>query len=236
MNRWWLLAALVAAPLSAAPTPMQWTIDGVRREALVFAPATPSAKAPVIFAFHGHTGSMQRAAQNMRYQELMPRAVVVYMQGLPTPSPSDPAGNAAGWQSRPGQLGDRDVKFFDAVLATVRATFRIDEGRVYLMGYSNGGLFAFLLWEKRGSTFAAIAICAAVLLPEVHPTLPRPVIHVAGRADTIAPFAMQEATIKAERKINGKRAAVDAVIHDGGHMPPPWTSQRIAAFFAEHHR
>src|SRR6185436_1261797 len=190
MHRAFLLAAFLAAPLSAAT--MQWTIGGVQREALVFAPSVRSPRAPVIFAFHGHGGLMERAARNMCYQELVPRAVVVYMQGLPTPSPSDPEGCAAGWQSVPGQLGDRDVAFFDAVLATVRAKFRVDERRIYVAGYSNGALFTFLLWAKRGTTFAAVGICAGVLLPQVHVTVPRPVMHVAGRADTIAPFAMQE--------------------------------------------
>ena len=41
----------------------EWTIDGATRKALVYAPAsattTPS---PLIFAFHGHGGTMQRAA------------------------------------------------------------------------------------------------------------------------------------------------------------------------------
>src|SRR5262245_34686157 len=104
-------ALLVVAALSAgapppprpAPKPMEWTVDGVKREALVFAPSPPPgspAKAPAIFAFHGHGGDMREAAR-MNLQQLWPEAVVVYMQGLPTSTPRDPQGTRPGWQTTP---------------------------------------------------------------------------------------------------------------------------------------
>src|SRR5262249_8227617 len=81
---------------------MSWTVDGVARRALVFAPTAPTTagggKVPLVFAFHGHGGNMRGAARTMAFQEAWPEALVVYMQGLPTPSKIDPQGRLPGWQ------------------------------------------------------------------------------------------------------------------------------------------
>ena len=79
------------------------------------------------------------------------------MQGLPTPSPVDPRGRFPGWQREVGQSGDRDLKFFDAVLATLKQKYPVDEHRIYATGFSNGAFFTYVLWATRGSTFAAFA-------------------------------------------------------------------------------
>ena len=154
-----------AAAASAAPTTLTWTIDGTQREALVFAPSQPSAKAPLIFGFHGHGGSMRTASMAMNFQNVWPQAVVVYMNGIPTPSRLDAAGKLPGWQQEPRQFGDRDLKFFDAVLATVRGKFAIDDKRVYVSGFSNGAIFSLLLWAQRGNELAGIGVCAGILFP-----------------------------------------------------------------------
>ena len=64
--------------------------------------APPKAKeveSPVVFAFHGHGGTMRHAAATFGYHKVWPEAVVVYMQGLPTPGAiTDPEGKRPGWQ------------------------------------------------------------------------------------------------------------------------------------------
>src|SRR5262249_36068615 len=74
-------------------TVMTWPVDGVARQALVYAPtaASTSGKIPVVFAFHGHGGNMNNASHS-NFQGLWPEALVVYAQGLPTPMPADPQG------------------------------------------------------------------------------------------------------------------------------------------------
>src|SRR3989442_764734 len=77
--------------------------------------------------------------------------------GQPRPgSGRDPEGKQPGWQHAAGDHGDRDLKFFDAVLATMKEKHHIDENRVYSMGHSNGGGFTYLLAIARPGTFAAI--------------------------------------------------------------------------------
>jgi polyhydroxybutyrate depolymerase len=84
-------------------------------------------------------------------------AIIVYPQGLKTPSLVDPQGNTFGWQTSAGQpdLNDRDLKFFDAMLSTFKQQFTVDETRIYATGFSNGAIFTYLLWAeaKRGKPF-----------------------------------------------------------------------------------
>src|ERR1700722_9863324 len=157
-------ACLICA-VSANAEVMKWKIDGLERQAVVFPPTKSSAsgKSPLLFAFHWHGGSMDEAAEGMRFQTLWPEAIVVYMQGLPTKIYVDPVGLERGWQVEPGQNSDRDLKFFDAVLATMRAKFPVDDRRIYSTGFSNGGIFTYVLWGTRGKTFAAFAPVAAQL-------------------------------------------------------------------------
>jgi len=235
---------------------MTWTINGERREALVFAPSAPRAgeKVPVVFAFHGHGGNMRGAAGWMRFQKLWPEAVVVYPQGLPTKTKIDPRGLRPGWQREPGQNGDRDLKLVDAMLATLRQKFPVDESRIYAAGFSNGGFFSYLLWARRGETFAAFGICAGLVTPELAPAVARPVIHVGGENDLLVRFSDQKDTIQTVLGWNGcpstgeacgegctrypssKGAPVVVLVHPGGHVFPRWAGERMVKFFRSHPR
>src|SRR5262245_48669747 len=90
-----------AVARASAPQVKDWTVDGVKREAIVFSPAKPpdpnGPKSPLVFAFHGHGGNMQGTANLMKFQQLWPDAVVVYPQGLLSPSPHDPDAKRTGW-------------------------------------------------------------------------------------------------------------------------------------------
>lgn len=253
----WLVAVVFAiASVSAAePAPTKWIVDGVEREAVVYLPAVSDSKTPAIFAFHGHGGNMHFAAGGMAFQNSWPEAIVVYPQGLPTPGiVLDKEGNKPGWQDFAGQENDRDLRFVDAMLKTLREKYSIDENRVYATGFSNGGLFSYLLLSQRPNIFAAFAPGGAVLLPQVSLTTPRPVLHYGGKSDHLAKFEKQKATIEALRKFNGcagqgescgpnctifsssKGAPVETMIHPGGHMYVPQFTPLIVKFFHDHPR
>lgn len=126
----------------------EWKVDGVSREALIYVPAAAkTVPTPVVFAFHGHGGTMKHAATTFAYHKYWPEAIAVYMQGLNTPGVlTDHQGKKPGWQRTVGDQNDRDLNFFDAVLATLRKDYRVDKKRIYATGHSNGGAFTYLLW------------------------------------------------------------------------------------------
>ncbi len=249
------VSTLGAARAADMPSLREWTVEGVRRTALVYAPERAhGAATPILFAFHGHGGTAERAARGFAYHSLWPEAIVVYMQGLNTPGRlTDPQGKRSGWQAGPGDQGDRDLKFFDAVLATLTREFRVDERRLYAAGHSNGGGFTYLLWAARGEQFAAFAPSGAVLARGVALPKPRPVLHIAGENDPLVRFQWQERTMAAVRRLNRCGAGdpwaerctrypspggadVVTFLYPGGHGFPPEAARLAVRFFQEHRK
>ena len=191
-------------------TRREWTVGETAREALLHVPKTAKDEpAPLVFAFHGHGGTMQRAAVMFHYHDVWPEAIVVYMQGLNTPGRlTDPEGKRPGWQNVPGAQDDRDLKFFDAVLASLKADYKVDDSRIYATGHSNGGGFTYLLWRTRGDVFAAVAPSAASgpgaeWAKRLADLKPKPVLHLAGEKDALVKYEWQQVTMEALRKLNG---------------------------------
>lgn len=233
-----------------------WTIDGVERQALVFAPESAKTKsAPLVFVFHGHGGTADRMAVRYRYQVTWPEAIVVYPQGLNTPGRlTDPEGKKPGWVMQL-DAGNRDLRFFDAMVARLRADYKVDDSRIYVTGHSNGGGFTYLLWAVRGDLFAAVAPTAAgggsLSSPDM-PLKPKPALHLAGEKDALVKFEWQQRTMETIRRINrcGKGKPWDApyctfypsqlgtpvvtYIHPGAHGFPVEAAPVIQKFFQMH--
>lgn len=230
----------------------EFIVEGVKREALVHMPAKgKSDPAVLIFGFHGHGGSMDNASRQYRFHALWPEAIVIYPQGLNTPGRlTDPEGKKPGWQSGPGDQGDRDLKFFDVMFAQLHREFSIDDKHVFCSGHSNGGGFTYLLWAVRGDQFAAFAPSASAAAKTQSLLKPKPVLHIAGEHDPLVRFEWQKATIDAVRKLNqcgdglawelDKNctlypspigAPVITAIHPGTHAYPRQAPEVIVKFF-----
>lgn len=239
--------------IAAEPQRKEWKVDGVVREALVAVPdKARSEPSPLVFGFHGHGGTMRNAARSFRLHVEWPEAIVVYMQGLNTPGQlTDPEGKKPGWQKARGDQNDRDLKFFDAVLQTLKTELKVDENRIYSMGHSNGGGFTYLLWSERGENFAAMAPSGSAALRLQGSLKPKPVLHVAGENDPLVKYAWQNRMIESlktsqqcgegkpwrekatlyESKIN---APVITLITQQAHKFPAEAPGLIVAFFRDH--
>ncbi|HRG56849.1 MAG TPA: hypothetical protein PLG56_12460, partial [Lacunisphaera sp.] len=252
----WLFLVLTFAGGAAAATLERhtWVVNGVTREALVRVPdKIPSDGAPLVFAFHGHGGTMRQAARSFPIHEKWAEAIVVYPQGLPTAGQlTDPKGEKAGWQGRAGLEGDRDLRFFDVMLAGLTKNYTVDAKRIYATGHSNGGGFTYLLWAERGPVFAAMAPSSAVLGRGADRLTPKPVLHIGSPQDPLVKFAWQEKMIAHVLKLNGcgpfrpdtlglteypSKAGHDVTVylHDGGHRyPSDAAPELIVKFFQAH--
>jgi polyhydroxybutyrate depolymerase len=229
-----------------------WMVENQERMAMLHVPSeAKSSETPLVFAFHGHGGNAFQASRSFRIHTLWPEAIVVYMQGLPTPGAlTDPEGQKNGWQNREGLQNDRDLKFFDEVLAALKKDYKIDERRIYAMGHSNGGGFTYLLWQKRPDVFAAFAPSGSFTL-QARNLKPKPAMHIAGKNDELVKFEYQQRTIEAIRKVNGcaengEEWAKDCTlyssntgtplvtfVYDGTHKYPAEAPALIVRFFKE---
>ena len=237
-------------------TERSWTVDGVKRTALVRVPADPKAPEAVVFCWHGHGGNSAQSVRGWAFDKADPTSILIYPQGLPTVSPLvDKEGRRSGWQSAVGAEGDRDIKLFDAILADLKKERSVNERRIYSMGHSNGAAFSYILWQARPDVLAAIGSVAGSLTIKARDLKPLPVIHVAGENDPLVKFAWQQATFAAVRRFNGctdegkpyakdgvleatlftstKGAPLVTAIHRGGHEYPKGSSELIARFFKE---
>ncbi len=233
-----------------------WTVDGVKRTALVRVPANVAGPLTVVFGWHGHGGRSTHSATRWGYAEIDKTSLLVFPQGLPTVSPLvDKEGRLPGWQTTVGGEGDRDIRLFDAILADLKKEYPVDERRIFSMGHSNGAAFSYLLWQARPEVIAAIGSVAGGLRGDSKALPPMPVIHVAGEKDPIVKFAWQQATFTAVRRFNNcteegkpwakegildstiftstKGAPLVTAIHGGGHEYAKGSTELIVRFFKE---
>ena len=253
-----ILLARPPAFSADALTRREFTVDGTVREALVAAPASAkSAPAPLVFAFHGHGGNMNNAARMYHIHTLWPEAIVLYPQGLNTKGQlTDPEGKKPGWQGAAGSEGDRDLKFFDAMLIALEKEFKVNTKRIYSTGHSNGGGFTYLLGAERGDKFAAFRPSAAAArraLAIQGGLKTKPMIHIAGENDPLVKSEWQKITMEAVRKGNqcgegasweGEKgctlypskigADVVTFIHPGTHAYATETPALVVKFFKQH--
>jgi polyhydroxybutyrate depolymerase len=246
----------VALAQNTSTKTIEWNIDGTIRKAIVYVPASAKSKAtPVIFAFHGHGGTMQGAFKSRRFDQLWTEAIFVCPQGLNTRGMlTDPEGKKSGWVMDDLSDSNRDLQFFDAMLKSLRADYQIDNSRIYATGHSNGGGFTYLLLATRANEFAAFAATATAAGKLIPKLSPKPVLHLTGQNDPLVKPFMQKNTHNAILKLNqcnnngikldtnatlfkGKNGN-DVVIflHQGGHQYPKFANQPIIDFLKKYRR
>lgn len=252
-----LLLAIIASAYAghgqtvATTTVMQWKVGDTTRRAIVYIPATAKSRpAPVVFVFHGHGGNMQNMFRSRGFEKLWPEAIIVCPQGLNTPGQlTDPAGKLPGWQKAVGDMGDRDLHFFDAMLTSLQHDYKVDTKRIYATGHSNGGGFSYLLWAARGDVFAAIASSASSPGRLGATIKPKPAMHIMGEKDELVLPQWQKRVMDMLLKLNqcdtpGERYDALATrypsasgnpvvfyVHPGGHTYPAEANAVVVKFF-----
>jgi polyhydroxybutyrate depolymerase len=233
----------------------KFNVNGEERQAIVSIPDDPKrAPNPVIFAFHGHGGTMKNMQQSRNFEKLWPEAIVVYPQGLKTPGMlTDPEGKKSGWVMQVSAEENRDLVFFDELLNKLRADYKIDGNQIYATGHSNGGGFVYLLWAERGHILKAVAPTATIAGKNALKLTPKPVFHLTGLKDPLVTAKRQIVTHKSLLKLNkcdqsdAKKADTNLTvypgregndvalyIHQGGHGYPQAANQAIIDFFKKH--
>lgn len=104
-----------------------------------------------------------------------------------------------------------DVGFIETVLNDVLQNHRIDTSRIYLVGYSNGGMMAYRFAEEITERIAALAVVAGALNSTTEesgtqwtpstPFEPLPVIIFHGSNDQAVPFSGGESPAKADGRL-----------------------------------
>lgn len=156
-----LCAGLAGTVLAAEPKHGEFASESIkvgdvmREYRLVVPKSVDLAKpAPLVIAFHGmlidskdvmpkYTKLSETAAKH--------RFIIAYPNAID-----------AIWGIGPDKV-KKDLAFFDDLLAKLKADYKIDADRIYVVGMSNGGYFAHLVGKERSKTVAAVAGHSTVL-------------------------------------------------------------------------
>ncbi len=176
-------------------------MDGRRRHYRVRVPAEldPERPAPLVVALHSafSTGRQLAAWSGFDARADRDGVVVVYPEGFGILGLLQHwnAGHCCG---RAARKGIDDLGYLDAVVRDARARYAVDPDRLYLAGYSNGGMMAHLFAAARADSVAALAVVAGpvgsatggedpVIAPP-EPGRPVPALVLHGTADVNIPY------------------------------------------------
>lgn len=195
-------AACGSAPTlpGGASTPRSLQHDGIERTYLVRPPSSADGETPqpLVILLHGGFG---HGAQIEEQSLIDPHAeaagaVMAFPDGVPQfpGAESEPlkvrtwnAGGCCGF-SLATQVDD--VGFLTSLIDAVGAETCIDLRRVYMTGFSNGGMMTHRMACERADRLAAVApISGTMTFTQCSPSRPLPMMHTHGTADPNAPFA-----------------------------------------------
>lgn len=138
--------------------------------------ATP---APVVFVYHGATGTSGDAVNFGICSGTVPAAsaICIFIQGVSfqgsgTPAWDDSEINRTQWWQPFGAVTSRDTLLTLAIMADVKAHYCVDQNRVYAAGFSWGCDMVTSLGSSSGNLFRAIsaASCAYAFWTTSDPT------------------------------------------------------------------
>ncbi len=148
--------------------------DTRERRFVVAAPrsALRRRRAPVVFFFHGTSGTGEQHWNISRWKELADRRgfIAVFPSSLGYDLKANPGHRKTNVWNSIGQACDLqfqrgiadDVAFVRRIHADLDRTLRLDRRRIYAAGFSNGGQFVHRLAAEAGDIFAAGAAWASV--------------------------------------------------------------------------
>lgn len=161
--------------------------DGIiQREYLVLRPSwvTPDMRLPVVVALHGLLADRWAMIDGADWRGAVQRRgfVAVFPQGF-----------ANSWNSGEccvpsSLLGTDDVGFLDSVIDAVGSSEPVDPDRVYMTGFSAGGLMTYRYGCERSDRLGAIAPIAGSNLSGCAPTGPLSLLHQHSDPDPVVPY------------------------------------------------
>ena len=174
-----IISILTISMVTNAQTRKTITSEGQKREYLQYAPSDLGSKRPLIISCHGMNQSAQyqwdmlKDAQTLADKE---KFVIVLPEGINN-----------GWDIS----GDRDINLIKDLIAQMKKDFDIDENRVYLSGFSMGGMLTYHAMNKIPDVIAAFAPISGYPMWGFTYTGKRaiPVIHHHGTGDDVCVYS-----------------------------------------------
>ena len=202
-----IISILTISMVTNAQTRKTITSEGQKREYLQYAPSDLGSKRPLIISCHGMNQSakyqwdMLKDAKTLADKE---KFVIVLPEGI-----------NSGWDIS----GDRDINLIKDLIAQMKKDFDIDEKRVYLSGFSMGGMLTYHAMNKIPDVIAAFAPISGYPMWGFTYTGKRaiPVIHHHGTGDDVCVYSNVQRNIDELVKKNKCSSTPTITQNDGGY-------------------
>ena len=176
MKQYILLLVLLVAGMTSVKAD-NITVDGTSRSYNKIVPKNLGENRPLLIFCHGYNqdaGWMQNNEfknDNVSMEAVCDTAKFICVF---------PNGIDRAWDTG----GDRDINFIKAIIDKMASLYNIDRNRVYLGGFSMGGMLTYNAINKISDIIAAFVSCSgpAVVTPKAG-LRPIPLLHIQGTAD-----------------------------------------------------
>ena len=158
------------------------TVDGKSRSMLVYAPSGIEKNRPLIIQMHGMNQDAPYQKNAAKWESIADTArfVVVF-----------PNGENKAWDIS----GNKDLNFIKAIINEMYSKYGIDKNRVYVSGFSMGGMMSYHVANKMGDQIAAIAPVSGGGGVN-SPKRAMPIMHTHGTSDDVVNYNSTVNTLK----------------------------------------
>ncbi len=168
------------------------TVDNIKRNYLVYVPKNLGSKRPLLISCHGmnQDAAYQKGMLAIESVADTAKFVTVFPNGIDK-----------GWDIS----GDRDINFVKALIEEMVTKYDIDPNRVYLSGFSMGGMFTYHAMNKIADKIAAFAPISGYPMGGTTANAsvrPIPIIHTHGTSDDVVAFSGVQGALNAWIKHN----------------------------------
>lgn len=170
------LVVLIAMTASALES-KTITVNGSTREYLQYVPQGIEEHQPLLVSCHGSGQGPDFQANYMKIENVCDTARFITVF---------PKGKNLQWDI----TGNSDIDFILALIDKMHEEYKIDRGRVYLSGFSMGGMLTYHAMTKIADKIAAFAPISGYPMGGMQFTSSRPIpiIHTHGTSDSVVPF------------------------------------------------
>ena len=156
------------------------------REVYVYAPSNLADNSPLLMSFHGMDQDPNYQQSNTHWEAVADTAgfVVAYPKG---------ATGYSTWDIS----GDQDTKWITQIIDQLANDYKINKKRVYMSGFSMGGMLSYHAMGKIADKIAAFAPCSGYLMMGAGKAQrPVPIFHTHGTSDNVVGYDGLENNLK----------------------------------------
>ena len=168
------------------------TVGSDTRSMITYAPNGLPEQPPLVIACHGANQDAAYLQGQAKWETVADTAkfIVVYANGIDK-----------YWDIS----GTKDLQFMQAIIDAMHSRYNIDLNRVYLTGFSMGGMFTYYAASKMADKIAAFAPVSGYLMggPNATSSRPVPILHTHGTSDDVCVYSNVQQHIDAWVRFNG---------------------------------